>query len=192
MEPCDDPARRILGAGPVTPSLELWLVRHGESTYNAEGRYAGWSDPPLTEKGEGMARALQSILEIHRFDGIWRSDKTRTSETARLAGFPEPRVDERLRELDFGKLEGLTYFEAGEEWRDRLRSFTDFQSPDGESTTDVRKRMESFLSELEPGRHLVFSHGGWIRCAMAACGSDRFPDKAELVRIDWPARRILS
>ena len=42
----------------MTHSPELWLVRHGESTFNAEGRYAGWSGPPLTPAGEAMARAL--------------------------------------------------------------------------------------------------------------------------------------
>jgi hypothetical protein len=52
--------------------------------------------------------------------------------------------------------------------------------------------MESFIADLAPGRHLVFSHGGWIRCALVACGSDRFPDKAELVRIGWNARKVLD
>lgn len=172
--------------------LELWLVRHGESTFNAQGRYAGWSDPPLTAEGEAMAASLKPRLEKIHFDGIWRSDRIRTRETARLAGFPDPRVDQRLREVDFGKLEGLTYFEAGEQWRHSLRSFADFQAPGGESTADVRSRMESFIADLAPGRHLVFSHGGWIRCALVACGSDRFPDKAELVRIGWNARKVLD
>lgn len=176
----------------MSRSVELWLVRHGESTYNAEGRYAGWSDPVLTEAGEAMAGALKERLAGIEFDGIWRSDRIRTRETSRLAGFPEARVDERLREIHFGGLEGLTYFEAGEEWRHRLRSFDDFQAPDGESTADLRARVDSFLADLPDGRHLVFSHGGWIRCVIAACGDSRFPDKAEIVRVDWPARRLLE
>lgn len=176
----------------MTDSVELWLVRHGESTFNAEGRYAGWSDPPLTEAGEAMARALQPILSGTSFDGIWRSDRIRTRETARLAGHPDARVDERLREVDFGSMEGLTYFEAGEEWRLRLRSFDDFQAPDGESTADLRARVESFIADLPAGRHLVFSHGGWIRCVIAACGDARFPDKAEIVRVDWTNRKLLE
>jgi broad specificity phosphatase PhoE len=176
----------------VTSLLELWLVRHGESTFNEEGRYAGWSDPPLTPAGEAMARELAPRFAGIRFDGIWRSDRIRTRETARLAGFPEVPTDVRLRELHFGDLEGKTYFEAGEEWREKLRSFSDFQAPNGESTQDLLRRAEAFLAELILGRHLIFSHGGWIRSLMAQCGSDRFPDKAELVRIDWPNRRILS
>jgi probable phosphoglycerate mutase len=176
----------------VSAPVELWLVRHGESTFNAEGRYAGWSDPALTEAGEAMARALRPRLAEVEFDGIWRSDRIRTRETARLAGFPDARVDERLREIDFGELEGLTYEQAGEDWRHRLRSFADFQAPGGESTRDLQERVESFLADLPAGRHLVFSHGGWIRCVIAACGDDRFPDKAEIVRVDWTARRLLE
>lgn len=176
----------------MTSPLELWLVRHGESTYNAEGRYAGWADPDLTEAGEAMAASLQPRLAVVEFDSVWRSDRTRTERTAKLAGFPDAVIDGRLREIHFGGLEGLTYEEAGEDWRLRLRSFDEFSAPDGESIQDLRGRVESFLSDLPAGRHLVFSHGGWIRCVMAACGDSRFPDKAELVRIDWPARKVLG
>jgi len=175
----------------ISPTLELWLVRHGESVFNAEGRYAGWSDPPLTPAGEAMALALQPRLVGIPFDGVWRSDLTRTRETARLAGFPDASVDVRLREIHFGALEGRTFLEMGEEWRLRLRSFADFVAPGGESTAEVQRRAEDFLSGLPAGRHLLFSHGGWIRTLMAACGSDRFPDKAELVKLDWTNRRIL-
>jgi len=173
------------------PPLELWLVRHGESTFNAEGRYAGWSDPPLTPAGEAMAQALFPRLAGVQFDGIWCSDRIRAQETARLAGFECVPADARLREIHFGDLEGKTFLEMGEEWRERLRSFADFVAPNGESTADVRRRAEDFLANLAGGRHLIFSHGGWIRCLMAACGSDRFPDKAELVRIDWSNRQLI-
>lgn len=175
----------------MAANIELWLVRHGESTYNAEGRYAGWSDPALTPEGAAMARALKPVLGPESFDGIWRSDRRRTADTAKLAGFPDAAVDERLREIHFGGLEGLTYFEAGEEWRHRLRSFDDFEAPGGESITQLRTRVHAFLDDLPPGRHLVFSHGGWIRCVIAACGDSRFPDKAEIVKVDWSARTLL-
>ena len=171
--------------------LELWLVRHGESTFNAEGRYAGWSDPPLTPAGEAMAQALLPRLAGIPFDGIWCSDRIRAKETARLAGFPSIPADARLREIHFGDLEGKTHLEMGEEWRERLHSFADFTAPGGESTADLQRRAEEFLAGLPVGRHLIFSHGGWIRCLMAACGCDRFPEKAELVKIDWSNRRLI-
>ena len=171
--------------------LELWLVRHGESTFNAEGRYAGWSDPPLTPAGEAMAQALSPRLAGIQFDGIWRSDRIRAQETARLAGFGHALADVRLREINFGDLEGKTFLEMGEAWRERLRSFADFVAPGGESMVEVKRRAEDFLAGLAIGRHLIFSHGGWIRGLMAACGDDRFPDKAELVKLDWSNRRSI-
>jgi len=176
---------------PMPHVLELWLVRHGESTFNAEGRFAGWSDPPLTPAGEAMARALLPRLAGIQFDGIWRSDRIRAQETARLAGFPRVPADARLREIHFGDLEGKTYLEVDEEWQRRLRSFADFAAPGGESTPEVQCRAEDFLAGLAVGRHLIFSHGGWIRCLMAKCGCDRFPDKAELVKLDWSNRKVI-
>jgi len=131
---------------PMPHVLELWLVRHGESTFNAEGRFAGWSDPPLTPAGEAMARALLPRLADIPFDGIWRSDRIRAKETARLAGFSRVPADARLREIHFGDLEGKTFLETGEEWRARLRSFADFAAPGGESTVDVQRRAEAFLA----------------------------------------------
>jgi probable phosphoglycerate mutase len=171
--------------------IELWLVRHGESTFNAEGRFAGWADPPLTPAGEAMAQALAPRLAGVQFSGIWSSDRIRAQETARLAGFESVRPDERLREIHFGHLEGKTYLEMGEEWRTRLQSFADFAAPGGESMPDLQRRAENFLTELSVGSYLLFSHGGWIRSLMAACGCDRFPDKAELVKLDWSNRKMI-
>jgi broad specificity phosphatase PhoE len=73
-----------------------------------------------------MARALLPRLAGIRFDGIWRSDRIRAKETARLAGFSRVPADARLREIHFGDLEGKTYLEVDEEWQRRLRSFADF------------------------------------------------------------------
>jgi probable phosphoglycerate mutase len=176
---------------PAPTVLELWLVRHGESTFNAEGRYAGWSNPPLTPAGEAMAQALLPRLAGIAFDGVWSSDRIRAQETARLAGFASVPTDLRLREIHFGDLEGKTHLEMGEHWRERLHSFADFTAPGGESTADVQRRAQDFVASLPGGRHLIFSHGGWIRSLTAACGCDRFPEKAELMRVDWPNRRLM-
>ena len=115
----------------------------------------------------------------------------RAQETARLAGFPRVPADARLREIHFGDLEGKTFLEMGEKWRERLRSFAEFVAPGGESMAEVQRRAEDFLAGLAIGRHLIFSHGGWIRTLMAACGDDRFPDKAELVKLDWSNRKVI-
>ena len=83
----------------------LVLVRHGESTLNAEGRLVGHLDPALTEHGEDQARAagrmLGSVSELRH------SPLTRTTQTARLLGLDVPPVVEgRAIELDYGALDG--------------------------------------------------------------------------------------
>jgi probable phosphoglycerate mutase len=174
----------------MSRSLELWLVRHGETVSNAQGRLSGWTDVPLTELGRDQARALAPLLANERFDGIWSSDLARARDTARLA-VGEPRVDERLREMDFGRLEGLEWAEIGDEQRDAIMEFTDYTAPGGESTQSLRARVLEFVDSLPDGRHLIFSHGGAIRMLTDAIGHDRFLPNGGLIALDWDRRRIL-
>ena len=83
--------------------LELWLVRHGETTFSASKRVAGWSDPPLTDNGRRQAEALRAVIDGAEFAGVWSSDLQRAVESARLA-WGEATPDARLRECNFGAL----------------------------------------------------------------------------------------
>jgi len=96
-------------------SLELWLVRHGETTYSESRLLAGWTDCPLTERGREQAKALSPVLGENRFHAVWSSDLARAVTTARLA-WGEPKIDARLRELNFGPLEGRSYDDVDEEF----------------------------------------------------------------------------
>ena len=80
----------------MTRSLELWLVRHGESTYNAEGRYAGWSDPDLTEAGVAMASALAPRLLVpgHGPVGTPESLQVMSQYVSRLDGLARKMVED--------------------------------------------------------------------------------------------------
>jgi probable phosphoglycerate mutase len=171
-------------------SLELWLVRHGESLANTGGRLSGWSDVPLSARGEAQARALGPLLEGREFDGIWSSDLRRAVVTAQLA-FGEPRIDRRLREMDFGELEGKRWDEIGAAERDAILEFVDYEAPGGESIASLRDRVLEFVEALPDGRHLIFSHGGAIRLLTGAIGHDRFLANGALVAVDWAAREIL-
>jgi len=101
---------------------ELWLVRHGQSNANLEGRFAGQTDVELTRLGEKQAASLRSLLEEHEFDGVWSSDLVRAQNTARLA-YGEPVPDPRLREIHFGDLEGESWENADEQVKQRLLQF---------------------------------------------------------------------
>ncbi len=171
-------------------ALELWLVRHGETTYSASKRVAGWSDPPLTENGRRQAEALRPVIDDRQFEGVWSSDLQRAVESARLA-MGEPRADRRLRECDFGALEGCTYEEADSTYAEVFSEFRNFQAPAGESHEQFRSRVHDFVDSLEPGRHLLFVHGGVIRVLTQDLGLDRFIPTGSLVGLDWAAQEVL-
>lgn len=171
-------------------ALELWLVRHGETSHSRDGRMAGWTDVPLTERGEAQARALRALLDGERFDGVWSSDLQRAVASARLA-WGEPWLDPRLREISFGGLEGEPWTEIDERHRAALVRFADFDAPGAETLEQLRQRVDAFLAELPAGRHLVFSHGGVIRLLTREAGEDGFLPTGTIVVLDWPARQIL-
>lgn len=163
------------------------LVRHGETPWNAERRFQGWTDVELNDAGRDQARRLGDALSGRSFDAVWSSDLIRATETARIAGY-EAVADLRLRELDFGSLEGAVWDQLGPETQAALVIFDDFAAPGGESIEQLRQRVTGFLDALGPGRHLLFTHGGVIRLVARECGFDGFPGHAEVVEVDWTNR----
>lgn len=143
-------------------SLRLVLVRHGATDWSEAGRFCGWADMPLNARGREQARNLRRRLEGRRFTGVWSSDLRRATETARLAVGRAIR-DPRLRELDFGNLEGMRWEECPVPVRQALLGFDGFRAPGGESVFMLRARVTAFVEELLDGEHLVFTHGGVIR-----------------------------
>jgi probable phosphoglycerate mutase len=170
--------------------MELWLARHGETTYSVSKRVAGWSDPPLTDLGRRQATALRTVIDGMSFAGVWSSDLVRAVESARLA-WGDAVPDARLRECNFGALEGCSYHEADTTYGEVFRTFRDFQAPDGESHSDFRGRILEFVDQLKSGRHLLFVHGGVIRTLTQDLGIDRFVPTGSLVMIDWMARKAI-
>ena len=160
-------------------SATLVLVRHGESTGNAAGRFQGQTDPGLSDRGREQASRL-AVHIAERFEDVtaaWASDLVRVRETseptlARLG--VEPVVDERLREIDVGAWSGRSYQEVQADDPAALGdwvSFVDVDRPGMERMTDFRVRVRDMLVELHrkatEGTTLVFTHGMWIRTAVA-------------------------
>ena len=88
---------------------ELWLIRHGETTWSAEGRHTGRTDIPLTENGRRQAAVLGKALAGTKFAAVRCSPLLRAKETCEIAGFGSVAVaDEGLREWDYGVYEGRT------------------------------------------------------------------------------------
>jgi probable phosphoglycerate mutase len=159
---------------------ELYFIRHGETNWNAEGRYQGSRDIPLNDRGRGQAamngELLSTLLKRAKrsaLDFDWYvSPLSRTRETMdhvrTKVGEPLPNVtiDPRLIEISFGIYEGHLHTElaagtmaiAGE----RDASFWHFRPPQGESYDDVASRVLDFGSALT-GPAIIVSHGGILR-----------------------------
>jgi 2,3-bisphosphoglycerate-dependent phosphoglycerate mutase len=160
----------------TTPSTII-LLRHGESTGNAENRHQGQADFPLTDLGVKQAEILADEWKTRgwEFDQVISSPQTRAKETAeilaRVLGF-DITYDPIWKERDNGRLAGLLHEEA-------LRKIPppDFISlfapiaETGESQWDLYLRAGSALKklvQLPPGRFLVVSHGGFLNMVMHA------------------------
>jgi len=174
----------------MSSSLELWLVRHGQTTANAGGIISGWLDVPLTDLGEAQARFAARHLAGLDFDGVWSSDLARALATARLA-WGEPAADQRIRELHFGELEGRHWGDLGADLESALLEFKRFRAPGGEDLSELRERVLGFAGGLVPGRHLIFTHGGVIRLLTSDLGQDRFLQNGAVAVLDWTGRRLL-
>jgi broad specificity phosphatase PhoE len=145
--------------------LRVWLVRHGVTEWNLEGRWQGWSDTPLSARGVEQAERLARRLAGRTFDAVYSSDLERASETARLAGF-QPMLDARLREIHFGDFEGGLNADHVKhpEFAAWLEQPGTRRTPNGESYGDLQTRMLEWLGSLpESGEVLAFSHGGAIQ-----------------------------
>ena len=156
--------------------LELWLVRHGETTWNALGRWQGHADAPLSEAGIAQAHRLAARLSGQRFDAVISSDLSRAFDTAKivaakLEGAPNVIPEPLWREIDVGDLSGITYEESlARGLHHRFMPF-DQRHPNGESSADLAARADAAIEALKltrMGRRvIVFSHGGTIRRALA-------------------------
>tara|TARA_B100000959_G_scaffold130757_1_gene137129 strand:+ start:904 stop:1512 length:609 start_codon:yes stop_codon:yes gene_type:complete len=159
---------------------KLILIRHGQSVWNAENRFTGWTDVDLSDKGVKEAEEAGNELRNQVIDIIHTSDLIRAKRTAEIviqanvsSKDTVTKSDWRLNERNYGALQGLNKAETAEEhgaeqvriWR---RSF-DVAPPEGESLEMTAKRTipyfeEEILPDLESGVNVMVSaHGNSLR-----------------------------
>ena len=148
--------------------LELWLIRHGETDWNAQYRIQGQQHNALSELGVRQARRLGRRLAKEQFDEVYCSDLKRTVQTAELA-FPGRKLvfDRRLREISRGVLEGNLGADLVGEQRDAYtamqRDVLNVRPPGGENYRDLAARVVPWLESLpESGRVAAVTHGGVV------------------------------
>jgi alpha-ribazole phosphatase len=152
------------------------LLRHAEPADDARGRCYGRLDVGLSAAGFEHARRLPASLSPLDYDAVYTSPRVRARQTAEplaSARGLSPVIDDELRELDFGELEGRRYeeIEASEPelYRAWMETPTRVRFPGGESYADLRVRGLRGLERIR-ARHdaaLVVTHGGIIRAALA-------------------------
>jgi alpha-ribazole phosphatase len=150
--------------------LHLMLVRHGETEWNAQRRYQGQSDVPLSELGVRQAKLVAERLAGHEIDAVYASDLKRARETAQIIvkkNGLNVSSEPRLRELKFGILEGLTFDEAQIQYPEMIAAWlSDFhQTPQGGETIEAfHERLVSLLDDLRREHDeqtvLLVAHGG--------------------------------
>ena len=148
---------------------KIYLIRHGQTVWNAEGRYQGQLNSPLTQKGEEQAKVngekLQKYLkEVDEFD-FYSSPLGRASSTANIIvdiiGFDKEKIvfDERIQEVNYGIFEGKTKeyckTELKEQFEARESNKWSYTLEGGESYETVSIRLKEWLSTLDSNRPIV-------------------------------------
>jgi broad specificity phosphatase PhoE len=147
---------------------EVWLARHGETDWSANGRHTGRTDLPLNDNGRAAARKLADTLAGMRFDLVLTSPMQRARDTCALAGYGEQaQIDDDLNEWDYGDYEGITTSEI-REIRPGWTAFDD-GFPGGETITQVAARADRVIERVRgvEGQVLIFGHGHGLRILAA-------------------------
>jgi probable phosphoglycerate mutase len=154
---------------------ELWLVRHGETAWSAEGRHTGRTDIPLTAHGRERAVELGKFLAGTKFQAVLCSPMRRARETCEIAGYGDIAVvDPGLMEWDYGVYEGRTSQEIQAEipgwsvWKDAIVG--------GETAEQVGARADGVIARAlavagpetyDVARVALFAHAHILRILAA-------------------------
>lgn len=169
----------------------LLLARHGETDWNAIGRWQGHEDVPLNDSGRAQARELADRLESEPIDALYSSDLCRARETAEIVGARlalPVKTEPRLREIFFGGWEGLTTPEIEARFPDEVARWRADDGENafagGETYVAMVDRVVAGLDEIagaNPGKTvLVVLHGGPIRGLLAHSAGITYGEQRKL------------
>ncbi|WP_449374451.1 histidine phosphatase family protein [Arthrobacter psychrolactophilus] len=166
----------------------FYLVRHGETVWHSENRYAGTTDVSMTPLGYEQAERLGRWAAMSKPNVVYSSDLSRAIATAEPAATnlgTETVVDARLREVDFGRAEGLTRIDMSRNFPDELAAFMANPAtsplPNGELGSVAVERAVGALVEIAAARPedsvLVVMHTTLMRlllCHMLGVSLDKY------------------
>ncbi len=166
------------------------VVRHAQTVWNAEGRWQGHADPPLSQLGTSQCVSAAEALRPEKFDLVVTSDLVRARRSGELlaAGWDWPvelAVEPMLRERDIGEWSALTTSEIKARWPEEFAAFTSDEgatSPGGEPLEDFDARTVTAMRRVAEivvlsgrRRALVVTHGGVLRSLRRRSGLPHLP-----------------
>ncbi|MBR2273379.1 MAG: histidine phosphatase family protein [Alphaproteobacteria bacterium] len=161
----------------------LYLLRHGKTDWDTSNRIQGWRDIPLSPSGITQAHLAAENLKSHFIETIYASDLKRAKKTADIisASFDVPvHYTKRLREMNFGKAEGVKFTDLEAKFSYIYHAFNDVKNPEryaisypeGETIGEVQQRFVKFIHRLsEDGREnvLLVTHEMLLRIFIETC-----------------------
>ncbi len=136
----------------------LYIFRHGQTTYNRDKIFSGWSDPPLTDLGIKQAEYLAQLLKNTRLDIAYQSSLLRSRHTLEIVLKFHPKctkiiTDDRITERNYGNLNTHPHQEIidkyGQKQFDIWHRSYHVPPPGGESFDDVEVRVGEFIADLK-------------------------------------------
>ncbi len=196
----------------MSDTTELWLVRHGQTDWNLQGRYQGNTDLPLNAAGLAQALALAELIEGERIQAIYSSDLQRAYRTAQAVAdrWQLPiHTEPRLREVRLGEWEGLLFSEIQQRyasnWAEREVNPLFARPVGGESVYDLAQRAWPAVDEIaaanQPGPVLLVAHGLVLATLLCAATNtplsqtyQNVPENAAVTIVHWPTHsaRLLA
>jgi alpha-ribazole phosphatase len=182
--------------------LQVILIRHGQTVWNESGKFQGFSDVELSSEGKWQAQSLAKSLRDLDLEAIYTSPLTRARETAGIVALYHDcgvRIEEGLKELNQGELEGLTAQDLKDKYREFFQKWL-FQPgtvrlPQGESLHDLQNRAWSSVREIlrrhSEGNVVIVAHSfvnRVILCKVLDIPLDNF----RCLRQDVAARNIIE
>jgi len=135
--------------------MHLVLIRHGQTDWNATGRWQGQADPPLNDAGRAQARQTALELKSHKMGALVSSDLLRARETAKIIGDAldlQVCLEPRLREMNLGDWQGLYSDEIRARWPEQMKQWLEAplaaRPPNGESIQQLAARVLAAVNDI--------------------------------------------
>ncbi|MES2392676.1 MAG: histidine phosphatase family protein [Acidobacteriota bacterium] len=156
----------------MAETVELWLVRHGETEWSLDGRHTSYTDIELTEHGRERAKELRDYLGGRKFAAVLVSPRQRARETCAIAGYGDvAEVDDDLQEWNYGESEGKTTATMRKKYGPEWSVWTN-EIVGGESVEAVGVRADRVIARAvaaapDGGQVALFAHAHILRILAA-------------------------